>query len=77
VKRSERPAAAVVATLKGTTTFSVSDTPAFTRAGGVAYLYIDGAQVRFAINVQAAERARLKISSRMLGLAKIVKGGTE
>jgi hypothetical protein len=67
----------VVATLKGTTTFSVSDTPAFTRAGGVAYLYIDGAQVRFAINVQAAERARLKISSRMLGLAKIVKGGTE
>jgi hypothetical protein len=72
---SERPAAAVVETLKGTTTFSVSDTPAFTRAGGVAYLYIDGDRVRFAINVLAAQRARLKISSRMLGLAKIVKDG--
>jgi hypothetical protein len=72
---SGRPAATVVETLKGSTTFSVSDTPAFTRAGGVAYFYIDGDQVRFAINVQAAQRARLRISARMLGLAKIVNDG--
>lgn len=72
---SDRAAAAAVETLKGSTTFSVSDTPALTRAGGVAYFYIEGDQVRFAINVAAAQRARLHISSRMLGLAKIVKDG--
>jgi hypothetical protein len=72
---SDREAAAAVGTLKGSTTFSVSDTPALTRAGGVAFFYIEGDQVRFAINVAAAQRARLHISSRMLGLAKIVKDG--
>jgi hypothetical protein len=49
--------------------------PAWSGGSHLACWYIDGEQVRFAINVQAAQRARLKISSRMLGLAKIVKNG--
>jgi hypothetical protein len=32
-------------------------------------------KVRFEINLEAAERARLKISARLLALAKKVMGG--
>lgn len=67
----------VVAALKDSATFSVSDTREFTRAGGVAHFFVDGDRMRFAINAEAADRARLQLSSRMLVLAKIVKDGHE
>ena len=40
--------------------------------GAVAGFYRDGDKVRFEINVDAARRARLSISSRLLNLARIV-----
>ena len=41
--------------------------------GGVAQLMLDSGRMRFAFNVDAAQRARLKISSKLLSLARIVK----
>jgi hypothetical protein len=54
---------------------TVSDGKDFSQAGGIIELYVDGGHMRFAINVDAAERTGLRISSRLLGLAKVVRGG--
>ena len=36
-------------------------------------LYLEDGRMRFAINVDAAERAGLRLSSRLLGLARITR----
>jgi hypothetical protein len=59
--------------LKGAAVFTVGDRDQFPEAGGIAGFFVDGAKLRFAINVDAAQRARLRISSRLLSLAKLVK----
>jgi hypothetical protein len=59
--------------LNGSTAFTVSDCPRFARLGGVANFFVDDGRLRFAVNVDAARRASLRISSRMLALATIVK----
>ena len=55
------------------TAFSVSDCARFARLGGVANFFVEDGRLRFAVNVDAARRASLHISSRMLMLATIVK----
>jgi hypothetical protein len=62
-----------VAVLQGSTAFSVSDCERFAKLGGVANFFVQDGRLRFAINVDAARRAGLRISSRMLALAHIVK----
>lgn len=54
---------------------TVSDIVGFAEAGGVAQFFEESGKMRFAINTSAAERARLRLSSRLLSLAKIVKDG--
>jgi hypothetical protein len=53
--------------------FTVGDADRFAAQGGVAQLIVEDGRVRFAINVAAAQRARLALSSRLLSLATIVK----
>lgn len=53
---------------------SVSDGAGFAQSGGIIELYVDAGRMRFAINVTAAEQAGLRLSSRLLGLARIVRG---
>jgi YfiR/HmsC-like len=52
---------------------TVGETQGFTAIGGVINFKLDGGHVRFTINVDAAERAQLHISSKLLSLAQIVK----
>lgn len=59
--------------LKDTSTFTVGDGDQFAAMGGVAQLILENDRMRFPVNVDAAHRARLKISSKLLGLARIVK----
>lgn len=59
--------------LTGAPVLTVSDREQFAQSGGIAGLFVEGGKMRFAINVEAAQRARLRISSRLLTLAKIVK----
>jgi hypothetical protein len=59
--------------LKGVAVLTVSDLPAFTQLGGTAHLFVEGERMRFAVNVESAQRFRLRLSSRLLSLAKLVK----
>ncbi len=51
---------------------TVGESEGFAAVGGVANFFIDGKKVRFEINKQAAQDQGLKISSRLLKLARIV-----
>jgi hypothetical protein len=75
-ERDEQRARRWLEALHGSTAFSVSDCERFAQLGGVANFVVDNGRLRFAINVDAARRANLRISSRMLALATIVKDET-
>lgn len=61
--------------LKGTSTLTVSDIDGFARRGGMINFITVENKIQFEINVEAAERAKLQISSHLLRLARIVSGG--
>jgi len=44
----------------------------FAAEGGAVNFYIAGNKVRFEINIQAAKQKDMKISAKLLALAKIV-----
>ncbi len=60
--------------LEGTSTLTVSDISGFARRGGMINLITVDNKIQFEINVDAAERANLQISSHLLRLARIVSG---
>ena len=75
VSRSERERLGqIVTAVRNAPVLTVGDTPGFIDQGGMINFVLEGSKVRFDINQEAAERAGLKISSRLLALAKHVKG---
>jgi len=56
--------------LKGTSVLTVGDTDDFTADGGIVQFKMKGARIRIEIDTGAAERANLRISSRLLSLAE-------
>ena len=69
-------ATAVVDTLSGIPALTVSDLHGFaTIAGGVIELFQENDKMRFVINTRTADRLRIRLSSRLLSLATIVKEG--
>ena len=54
-------------------TLTVGDTGGFTNQGGVVNLSVEGQKIRLQVNLAAANHAHIRISSRLLGLAEIVK----
>jgi hypothetical protein len=52
---------------------TIGDSPNFLREGGVINLFLEGNKLRFEINTLSAERSSLKISSKLLKLAKITR----
>jgi len=63
----------VIGRLRGASVLTVSDYERFAQSGGVLRLALDENMVRFEINVDAAERARLQISSKILKLGRVVR----
>ena len=63
----------IVDELKSAPVLTVSDGEVFAKNGGIAGVFVEQGKMRFAINVEAAQQARLRISSRLLSLAKIVR----
>jgi len=59
--------------LQGSRTLTVGETVGFAVLGGVINLKVEDNKVHFEINRLAADRAGLKIGSRLLSIAKIVK----
>lgn len=72
-KLDARQSASLFETLKGAPVFTVGDGEKFAESGGVAQFILENGRMRFAINVTAAQRARLGLSSRLLSLATLVK----
>ncbi len=72
VSRSERGRLAADLARLGPGVLTVSDIPGFAGAGGMIELVLVDGKVRFRINRGAAERAGLRLSSRLLHLAEDV-----
>lgn len=60
----------ILGTLKNTTILTVSEFDSFTQQGGMINLYMKENRIRFEINVAPAEQVGLRISSKLLKLAK-------
>lgn len=63
-------ASQLVAGLRDVPVLTISDVERFTELGGIAQLFFEYGRLRFTIQREAATRARLQISSRLLALAK-------
>jgi len=59
--------------LQGSRTLTVGETEGFAVLGGIINLTVEDNKVHFEINRLAADRAGLKIGSRLLSIAKIVQ----
>ena len=66
-------AMSVLDTLRTLPILTVSDHHDFSRSGGIVEFFVESGHMRFAINTDAADRSGLRLSSRLLGLAKIVR----
>jgi hypothetical protein len=64
---------AILKKVQGQNVLLVGDMEGFARSGGIINLVMTDGKVHFEINMSAAERSGLKISSRMLKLAQIIK----
>jgi hypothetical protein len=62
---------AIIEATRHASVFSVSDSPGFAKAGGVANFVLLDSRVRFEINDRAAKEAGLTVSSRLLRLAML------
>jgi len=62
---------------RGTPTLTVGESLDFIQQGGLIRFYLDGGTVRFEINRDGADRAGVRISSRLLQLARIVPAPPE
>ena len=59
--------------IRGAPVLTIGDGEEFARRGGMIAFVLEKGRVRFVMNPTAAERARLKVSSRLLALARIVQ----
>ena len=59
--------------LRGSAVLSVGETPGFTADGGIINFKLENGKVRFEIDIEAAGREHLRISSKLLSLAQIAK----
>ena len=59
--------------VKNTSTLTVAGGKSDVRAGAIVRLFVDGGRMRFSVNVDAMQRARVRISSKVLTLGVILK----
>lgn len=69
----QKQLAKVIGTLSGRLVLTVSDVPGFAQLGGMVELYREDARMRIAVNVDALQRAGVRLSSRVLQIATIVR----
>jgi len=74
VRASEKKLAEkLLVEVQGSSILTVGESKGFENLGGVINLTLEENKLRFEINLDAARQTRLKISSKLLALAKIVK----
>jgi YfiR/HmsC-like len=62
----------IVERLRGANILLVAEFPGFAEAGGALQFIIEDNRVRFLINTDAAQRAGLRLSSKLLSVARVV-----
>ena len=62
----------ILSGLRGRSVLTVGDSQGFVDAGGMIELLVEDERMRFEVNLHAANEARLKISAKLLSLAKAV-----
>jgi hypothetical protein len=67
----------ILAGLKDKGVLTVGDTEGFVKSGGIIRFATEGNKIHFKINLEAAKRANLVISSQVLRLAEIVGPGED
>lgn len=60
----------IIDSLRGASVLTVGDMGQFNQQGGIINFILEANKVRFEINSRGADQARLKISSKLLSLAK-------
>jgi hypothetical protein len=75
ISSSERKRLAeILGALRGASILTVGDMDQFGQQGGMIQFVIEQNRVRFEINIGAAQQGRLKLSSKLLALARNVRG---
>jgi YfiR/HmsC-like len=67
----------IVQSLRGASVLLVGESRGFAAEGGAIQFQMEDNRVRFSINPDAAERARLRVSSKLLSLATIVRDSAD
>jgi hypothetical protein len=65
----KKEALAILQSLRGTSVLTIGDTEGFIRQGGAVRFFILDGRMRFEINLDATARAKLNVSSKLLGVA--------
>ncbi len=74
VRASEtKSAARILAATRGSSMLTVGEATGFAQRGGIINLMREENNLRFEVNIDEAAHTRLKISSKLLSLAKIVR----
>jgi hypothetical protein len=66
---------AILEALKGTPVFTLADSPGFALRGGMVNFSLSDGRVRFEIHMGHTEQSGLRISSRLLALARVIDSG--
>ncbi|HEV7519055.1 MAG TPA: YfiR family protein [Thermoanaerobaculia bacterium] len=62
----------ILASLRGSAVLTVGETDRFLADGGLVNFFLEANRVRFEVNLPAVERTPLKISSKLLRLARLM-----
>jgi hypothetical protein len=73
VAGGKKRVADMLGSIKEKPILTVGEIPSFGAEGGIIAFRVEKDRIRFEINVRAADRARLRISSKLLSLAEIVR----
>lgn len=69
--------ARMLGSVRGQNVLTIGETPEFLDAGGILGFSMQGETLQFDVNLREANRAHLKVSSRLLALARHVVNPTE
>ncbi len=63
----------LLAAVRGANVLTVGETESFAEQGGMVRFFLEANRVRFEINLDAVERTRLTVSSKLLRVARVVR----